>query len=167
MSVQSLDVFSLRDAVVGDYRTFATSFTTIFAEDIRQKVDAIYADQRYWPEPLIQINPRYKSTTTIEKLVQSGTLDARCAEIFRAGGVPLTLYKHQEQAVALASQGASYVVTTGTGSGKSLCFFIPIVNAVLADKRRGGAKRTRAIIIYPMNALANSQLEELDKFLYG
>ncbi len=163
--MQSLDVFSLRDAVVGDYRTFATSFTTIYAEDIRQKVDAIYADQRYWPEPLIQINPKYKSTTTVEKLVRSGTLDARCAEIFRSGGAPLTLYKHQEQAVALASQGASYVVTTGTGSGKSLCFFVPIVNAVLADKRRGGAKRTRAIIIYPMNALANSQVEELDKYM--
>src|SRR5580658_7739178 len=112
MSTTTLDVFALRDAVVGDYKQFATSFTTIFAEDIRQKVDAIYADQRYWPEPLIQINPKYKSTTSIDKLVRSGTLDARCAEIFRAGGAPLALYKHQEQAVALASRGASYVVTT-------------------------------------------------------
>ena len=38
-------------------------------------------------------------------------------------GEPLSLYKHQKQ--ALASQGLSYVVTTGTGSGKSPCFFIP------------------------------------------
>src|SRR4051812_31940120 len=162
---RTLDVFSLRDAVVGEYRKFAKSFTTIYAEDIREQVEAIYAQDRYWPEPLIQINPSYKRTTGIDQLVAGGVLDPKCAAIFRARGEPLTLYKHQEQAVALASEGDSYVVTTGTGSGKSLCFFIPIVNAVLADKRTGGTARTRAIVIYPMNALANSQQEELNKFV--
>lgn len=160
-----MDVFSLRDSIVGEYRKFATSFTTIQAEDIRAQVEAIYSEGRFWPEPLIQINPSYKRGANIETLIAGGALDPRTAEIFRADGVPLSLYKHQEQAIALASQGESYVVTTGTGSGKSLCFFIPIVSAVLAEKRENGARRTRAIIIYPMNALANSQLEELNKFI--
>jgi ATP-dependent helicase YprA (DUF1998 family) len=167
-----MDVFSLRDTVVGEYKKFATSFTIIHAEDIRQQVEAIYAEERYWPEPLIQINPSYKRTTSIEQLVAAGTLQPKCAEIFRTSstveapqGEGLSLYKHQEQAIALASQGESFVVTTGTGSGKSLCFFIPIISAVLAEKRRGEGRRTRAIIIYPMNALANSQLEELKKFV--
>ena len=166
MSIKSLDVFSLRDTVIGEYKKFATSFTTIHAEDIRKQVEAIYAQERYWPEPLIQINPSHKRTTSIDQLVASGVLAPQCAEIFRTAataetprGEPLSLYKHQEQAIALASQGESYVVTTGTGSGKSLCFFVPIVNAVLAEKRKGGARRTWAIIVYPMNALANSQLE--------
>jgi superfamily II DNA/RNA helicase len=167
-----MDVFSLRDAVVGEYKSFATSFTTIFAEDLRRQIEAIYAEERYWPEPLIQINPNYRRTTTVEKLVSSGALEPACADIFRSSPTPdahrgetLALYKHQEQAIALAAEGESYVVTTGTGSGKSLCFFIPIVNAVLAEKKVGGARRTRAIVVYPMNALANSQQEELDKFL--
>lgn len=171
MSVKSLDVFSLRDAVVGQYKKFATSFTTIYAEDIRQQVDAIYAQERYWPEPLIQINPSYKRTTTVGELAASGVLHPTCADIFRTSpspeqprGEPLTLYKHQEQAIALGSQGESYVVTTGTGSGKSLCFFIPIVDTVLRERPAGAGKRTRAIVIYPMNALANSQMEELEKF---
>ncbi|WP_242333319.1 DEAD/DEAH box helicase [Anaeromyxobacter sp. SG66] len=167
-----MDVFALRDQVVGEYSRFATSFTTIRAEDLRQRIDAIYADARYWPEPLIQINPNYKRVTSVQKLVDAGALQPLCADIFRAGqtkekprGDSLTLYKHQEQAVALAAQRESYVVTTGTGSGKSLCFFIPIVDAVLAERRTGGPRRTRAIVIYPMNALANSQREELDKYL--
>jgi len=167
-----MDVFSLRDAVVGEYKKFAKSFTTIYAEDIREQIEDIYAQDRYWPEPLIQINPNYKRTTTVEDLVRSSTLHPDCAKIFRTSpttdapqGETLSLYKHQEQAIALASQGESYVVTTGTGSGKSLCFFIPIVNAVLSEKRHGDAARTRAIIIYPMNALANSQLEELNKYV--
>jgi hypothetical protein len=165
LSNKSMDVFSLRDTVVGEYRKFATSFTTIHAEDIRRQVEAIYAEGRFWPEPLIQINPSYKKGVSLADLIGGGALDPRIADIFRADGAPISLYKHQEQAIALAAQGASYVVTTGTGSGKSLCFFIPIVNAVLAEKRTRTAARTRAIIIYPMNALANSQLEELDKFI--
>jgi hypothetical protein len=55
VALKSLDVFSLRDSVVGEYKKFATSFTTIHADDIRQQVEAIYALERYWPEPLIQI----------------------------------------------------------------------------------------------------------------
>ena len=66
MSAHNMDVFSLRDTVVGEYRRFATSFTRIHAEDIRQQVEAIYAGDRYWPEPLIQINPNYKRTTSID-----------------------------------------------------------------------------------------------------
>jgi len=83
VSVKSLDVFSLRDAVVGEYRKFATSFTTIHAEDIRLQVDAIYSDNRYWPEPLIQINPSYRLTTTVGGLPASGVLHPTCAEMFR------------------------------------------------------------------------------------
>ncbi|PYQ94182.1 MAG: hypothetical protein DMF94_26600 [Acidobacteria bacterium] len=172
MSPPGLDVFPLRDFVLADYKEFATSFTTIHADDIRQQVEAIYARDRYWPEPLIQINPSYRRSTTIDRLATSGMLNPGCAEVFRTPptkdaptGEPLTLYKHQEQAIALASHGESYVVTTGTGSGKSLCFFVPIVSAVLEDEHASAAPRTRPIVIYPMNALANSQLEELDKFI--
>ncbi|MGC3998042.1 MAG: DEAD/DEAH box helicase [Anaeromyxobacter sp.] len=104
--------------------------------------------------------------------MDDGLLDPGCAEIFRGNhsqekprGEPLSLYRHQQEAIALARAGESYVVTTGTGSGKSLSFFIPIVDAVLRAKRSEGTKRTRAIVIYPMNALANSQQEELKKYL--
>jgi superfamily II DNA/RNA helicase len=160
-----MDVFSLRDAVVGEYRKFATSFTTIHADDIRKQVEGIYAEGRFWPDPLIQINPSYKSGVAFSGLLTGGALHPRIPEIFQYRCSPLRLHKHQEQAIVLAAQGESFVVTTGTGSGKSLCFFIPIVSAVLAEKAKVAAKRTRAIIIYPMNALANSQLEELDKFV--
>lgn len=165
MSAKNMDVFSLREAVVGEYQKFATSFTTIHAPDIRQQVEAIYSEGRFWPDPLIQINPSYKRGETLAALIAGGALDAKTSDIFRINGAPISLHKHQEQAVALAASGESYVVTTGTGSGKSLCFFIPIVSSILAEKRRDSAKRTRAIVIYPMNALANSQLEELDKFV--
>ena len=161
----ALDVFALRDSVVDEYRRFATSFTTIHARDIREQVEHIYAEERYWPEPLIQINPSYKSSTDVAAMVADGVLDSGCADIFRADDEVLSLYKHQQEAVALAAQDQSFVVTTGTGSGKSLCFFIPIVDHVLKTRRTASERRTHAIVVYPMNALANSQMDELAKFI--
>ena len=161
----ALDVFALRDSVVGEYKRFATSFTTIHARDIREQVEGIYAGDRYWPEPLIQINPSYRRSTDVGALVTNGVLDPGCADIFRADGEALSLYKHQEQAIALAAESESFVVTTGTGSGKSLCFFVPIVDHVLKARRAATERRTFAIVVYPMNALANSQMDELAKFI--
>src|SRR5262245_46635831 len=111
MSTKNLDIFSLRDFIVGEYRNFATSFTKIFAEDIRQQVDAIYAEGRFWPDPLLQINPTYKYSTptnpfeALQRLIDGGVLDPRSAEIFKADEKPLALYKHQEQAITLAAAG--------------------------------------------------------------
>ncbi|HEY6408162.1 MAG TPA: DEAD/DEAH box helicase, partial [Ktedonobacteraceae bacterium] len=77
-------------------------------------------------------------------------------------GRPLRLHRHQSEAISVARSGASYVLTTGTGSGKSLAYIVPIVDYVL---RHGSGKGIQAIVVYPMNALANSQLKELEKFL--
>ena len=59
------------------------------------------------------------------------------------------------------------MLTTGTGSGKSLAYIVPIVDQVLGPEQEGGKapEPVKAIVVYPMNALANSQLEELEKFL--
>jgi hypothetical protein len=48
-----VDVFDLDRTLVADYASFARSFTQIRAQDIRDKVDEIYANRRFWPEPLI------------------------------------------------------------------------------------------------------------------
>ncbi|MGQ9369605.1 DEAD/DEAH box helicase [Azospirillum sp. ST 5-10] len=169
-----MDVFALDDWLLGQYMAFARSFVRIRSEELREKVDLEYAGRRFWPEPLIQLNPHFEAGGSIQGLVGSGGLDPDCAKIFRdhrarpdAPDPSLKLRRHQEQAIGLALDGKSFVVTTGTGSGKSLCFFIPIVDTILKAKRAGEGARTRAIIVYPMNALANSQMEELKKYVAG
>lgn len=74
----------------------------------------------------------------------------------------MRLHRHQADAYAAARRNENYVLTTGTGSGKSLSYIIPIVDYVL---RNGSGRGIQAIIVYPMNALANSQYGELKKFL--
>lgn len=170
-----MDVFNFRGKLVEDYSAFTRSFTRIKANDIRTFVDSAYGSQRYWPAPLVQVNPNFRFGHTVDELVQAGSLHPECGRIFRSGktvssaGISLRLFKHQEEAVGFAQAEASYVLTSGTGSGKSLAYFVPVIDAILKAKDQDPTPRTRAIIIYPMNALANSQLEELGKFLsdYG
>lgn len=161
----TLDVFDIDQALVSDYQRFARSFTTIRAPDIRDAVNEIYGRDRFWPEPLIAINPHYERDQTVEKLVGCGDLHPNVGSVFRVNGDLITLYRHQSQALTKALARQSYVVTTGTGSGKSLCFFVPIIDAAVRARAAGEPNRTRAIIIYPMNALANSQFNELEGLL--
>ena len=93
-------------------------------------------------------------------LVRDGVLHRSCDVIFR----DWILRTLQVQSIYLARQKKSFVVTTGTGSGKSVCFFVPIIDAVLRARVSNPTRRTRAIVVYPMNALANSQVGELDRY---
>lgn len=167
-----MDVFNLSNSLIREYERFARSFVHIRSDEIRNKVDEEYQQNKFWPAPLLQINPHYKSGGHLSELVAPNGLDAQLTQIFQAPGVTdssgdrsIRLWSHQAQAIAKALEGRSFVVTTGTGSGKSLCYFIPIINSVLKAKARDTKPRTRAVVVYPMNALANSQLEELRKFL--
>lgn len=168
----AMDVFAFRDELVAEYSKFSRSFTRIRAEDIARAVDDAYAAGRFWPAPLIQLNPSFEPGGWIDDFVSADELDPECAKIFRlkkkddTAGKRLRLHRHQADAIAIAKRRESYVLTTGTGSGKSLAYFIPIVDDVLRRKRAGdGGRGISAIVVYPMNALCNSQREELDRFL--
>ncbi|MCX7855741.1 MAG: DEAD/DEAH box helicase, partial [Anaerolineae bacterium] len=74
------------------------------------------------------------------------------------------LYLHQDRAVEkIVAGGRNIVVATGTGSGKTEAFLIPILNHLLREQEAGTLDRpgVRALLLYPMNALANDQLRRL------
>jgi ATP-dependent helicase YprA (DUF1998 family)/very-short-patch-repair endonuclease len=167
-----MDVFTFRDRVVAEYREFTRSFVTIRASDIKAHVDREYDAERFWPAPMVQLNPAFVAGGDIGKFVAEKMLHPECERIFRAGktadgapGTALVLHKHQEDAIRIAKRRESYILTTGTGSGKSLSYFVPIIDDVLRRKEMGQATALTAIVVYPMNALCNSQLEELQKYL--
>jgi ATP-dependent helicase YprA (DUF1998 family) len=160
-----VNVFDLDSSLVRDYERFARSFTQIRSVDIRSRVEQIYATNRFWPEPLISINPHFEGGPSVEELAADGTLHSDTAHVFRVDGQPIKFHRHQSQAIAKAAHRHSFVVTTGTASGKSLCFFVPIIDGAIRARAAGETRRTRAIVIYPMNALANSQMKELEKFI--
>jgi ATP-dependent helicase YprA (DUF1998 family)/very-short-patch-repair endonuclease len=164
-----MDVFDLRARLVADYQSYTRSFIKIRDPRVDKFVDNVLNAGAFWPEPLLQLNPTFRAGGTIDDLIEKGGLHPECARIFRIdksdtdhGGKQLPLYEHQREAIVKAKEGKSYVLTSGTGSGKSLTYIVPIVDHVL---RKGSGHGIQAIVVYPMNALANSQAEELKKFL--
>lgn len=163
-----MDVFELHRHLIRDYASYTRSFIRISDERVRQSVSDEIENGLLWPEPLLQLNPSFEPGKTVDALVVEGVLHSDCTQIFRIKkndndfGTPLRLHRHQETAIRIAARNQPYVLTTGTGSGKSLSYIIPAVNHIL---RHGSGRGIQAIVVYPMNALANSQREELDKFL--
>lgn len=164
-----MDVFRLRDSIIKDYSHYIGSFIQISDDRIRQIVDHELNVGLLWPDPLLQLNPAFAWGGWIDDLITQGILAPECSKIFRGDkseqdgtGRPMRLYQHQVDAIEAARTGDNYVLTTGTGSGKSLSYIVPIVDYVL---RHGSGHGIKAIIVYPMNALANSQELELKKFL--
>lgn len=166
-----MDVFTLRDQVLDDYQAYIRSFLTVRDPDIAALVERELGGGHLWPKPLLQINPAFETSDSIDDLIADHTLHRSCLGIFRDKPKPdtdrglLQLYRHQVDGIRAGRSGESFVVTTGTGSGKSLSYIIPIVDHVLRQREASSERKIHAIIVYPMNALANSQERELEKFL--
>jgi Lhr-like helicase len=164
-----VDAFRVRDELIRDYKAFTGGFLQLRDKRIVDVVHQAIDDGLLWPEPWLSLNPTFQAGGSITDLIRRGLLHPGCEQIFRVkndlldtGTKTLTLHQHQVDAVRAAATRRSYVLTTGTGSGKSLAYMVPIVDQVL---REGSGNGVKAIIVYPMNALANSQLGELEKFL--
>ena len=154
------DIFELHSKVMQDYRDFVRASVHIADPRLRDFVDAELNAGRLWPDVMVQVSPGYRREKTVEDLAGEGLLHPETAEFFRdARGSSFRLYTHQVRAIELAVKGRSFVLTSGTGSGKSLCFFLPIIDSLLRDPAPDGV--TSALVVYPMNALVNSQVEWL------
>jgi ATP-dependent helicase YprA (DUF1998 family) len=142
-----VDVFDLRDRVVGEYAGYVKSFFTIRDARIRAKVEQeLEAEEVLWPEPLVQLNPPFEPGESPGELVSRGVLHSECRRISAVkndAGIeerPLRLHRHQVEEIRAARDGKSYVLTTGTGSGKSLAYIVPIVDHVLRTPGQPGLK---------------------------
>ncbi|MEW6368770.1 MAG: DEAD/DEAH box helicase [Acidobacteriota bacterium] len=161
-----MNVFELRDRLTADYGSYVRGFINVRNGRISDLIEHEFEQGLLWPDPLIQMNPSFEHGGTVEDLVAEGVLHSECSRIFRLKRLsdpesrPLRLHRHQADAIRIARDGHNYVLTTGTGSGKSLTYIIPIVDHVL---RRGSGIGITAVVVYPMNALANSQLNELQR----
>ena len=154
-----MNVFKTHKQVVDDYAQYIRSFINISDPEISRKVEDSLSEGRLWPQPLLQFNPAYEQadTDTVEEVIASGLLHDDFRHIFDG----YSLYRHQCEAIQLGVGGSDFVVTSGTGSGKSLTYIGTIFNHLLANR---GLKGVAAVIVYPMNALINSQTNEFNTY---
>lgn len=119
--------------------------------------------------PYLEITPPFEPGHSIRDLVQEGILSSKFERLCHPDGLDYDqpLYSHQEEAVRKVLRGRNIVITTGTGSGKTEAFLIPILNSLLVEEQNGTLSQpgVRALLLYPMNALANDQMERLRRVL--
>jgi ATP-dependent helicase YprA (DUF1998 family) len=143
-----MNILDLHSEVLTDYRDFVRSFFTITDERARDFVDrALFEQAELWPESLLQLSPSYARAASVDELASSGIIIKEAAAVFRtANRNPFYLYQHQVEALEKARNGQSYVVTSATGSGKSLTYFLPIIDNLIrlpatADRVAATGKR--------------------------
>lgn len=122
-------------------------------------------EQSIYKGPYLDVMLPFVTTKSINELI----VDGKISPLFRKlSDIDLDqkLYKHQEEAINKICNGRNVVITTGTGSGKTESFLYPILNTILKDIENGNNEPgIRAILLYPMNALVNDQIERVRKIL--
>lgn len=152
-----MNIFQTHAQIVQDYGTYIRSFLLIADPKIRELVENELRQGKLWPEPLLQFNPSFAMAGSVDDLIASSDLHPALSYIFRG----YSLYRHQAEALRLGLDGRDFIVTSGTGSGKSLTYIGSIFHYLFSKPNTAGVT---GVVVYPMNALINSQLEEFTRY---
>lgn len=154
-----MNILKFHNNLIENYKNYITSFLNIKFPGISEFVDREIQNKKLWPDPLVQFNPTYHPGCELKQLIDENILHRDLLKIFTG----YELYKHQEDAIRLGAAGSEFIVTSGTGSGKSLTYMATIFSYVL-NNHDLLVDRNVAVIVYPMNALINSQNQEIQKY---
>lgn len=132
------------------------------AEPYKEEFSALIDNESAFSTgPYLEVTDAFSSGVSIEDLISEGLLPKSFAKI--NVNLERPLYKHQEIAIRhIAEEKRNLVVSTGTGSGKTESFLIPVLRELAFEaENKTLCPGVRALLIYPMNALANDQTERL------
>lgn len=152
--------------IEADYRRYLISGYAPRSEKLREAFErAVSRDFTLVQGPYLQAAAPFESGATLRRLIDDGVLSAGFAQL-GSDALPLDrpLHWHQEQAIRRAvTTRRNLVVATGTGSGKTECFLVPILDHLMREAQAGTLAQpgVRALLLYPMNALANDQQRRL------
>lgn len=164
-----LDPLVAARRIAGDYTRYLRSSFAPRDPELRAAFDAQLGDGRQLTKgPILQAVPPYATGSSVDDLIAEGVLSPHLRALANASfGTDRPLYVHQEQAVRKLGAHRNLVVATGTGSGKTEAFLLPILDGLVRERDAGTltSPGVRALLLYPMNALANDQLARLRDLL--
>ena len=115
--------------------------------------------------PYISLSRPFRQGISVENLITENIFHPHMRR--RIPRAITHVYGHQEEAIRAIHAGRTTLVSTGTGSGKTECFLYPIVSKCLELRDMGASAGISAVIVYPMNALAEDQLGRIRSLLAG
>lgn len=149
--------------IEGDYLAYLQSILKVKDDNLTKQAYKALNHNKFVKGPFLEATPPFVTGATITELIKEGVVSKEFKAIAAAAEINRELYVHQETAFRkLATEKRNIIVATGTGSGKTECFMYPIFNELMrqneAHKLTPGV---RALLLYPMNALANDQMKRL------
>lgn len=166
----TIDPLQVSDTISEAYKRYLLSLVSPkddqLASGLRGAIEAAAA-QGVVKGPFLETTPSYLPGRSASELIDEGILGVGFRK-FGGSGFPLDrpLYWHQEQAIRKIREGRNILVATGTGSGKTESFLLPILDYLQRESAAGTlGPGVRALLLYPMNALANDQLKRLRHIL--
>lgn len=131
----------------------------------RQFIQEIEKEDCISKGPYLDVTNSFLKGKSIQDLISTQYFSPSMSQIF-TDQLDRPLYFHQEQAILKILERKNVIVSTGTGSGKTETFLLPIINDLCKSIDDGEEPfGIRAMLIYPMNALANDQIERLRNIL--
>jgi hypothetical protein len=166
----SLDAVRVSESVRESYLRYLRTLLPVRDPALRRSLHETLADRAGLVKgPILEATPPYAPGASVGDLMEEGVLPRWFNKLDHPEGLPLDrpLYRHQEDAIRKAATGRNLVVATGTGSGKTESFLLPILSALAEEQEAGSLEQpgVRALLLYPMNALANDQLKRLRELL--
>lgn len=159
-----LDPLAASDTVTDTYHRYVQTFVDVRDEQLSHAFhEAVAEGEKLTKGPLLEATPAYAQGCTPRELIAEGVLSSGFTRL-DSPALPIDrpLFRHQEQAIRKVGAGRNVVVTTGTGSGKTESFLIPILDRLMREREAGTlSPGVRALLLYPMNALANDQVKRL------
>lgn len=160
-----IDPLRASDRIEEDYRSYLRTTFNLADPRLRDDLEAgLSEERRVRRGPILQASPPYRPGATVRQLVDDAVLHPGLLDSSTSVLPPdRPLYRHQEAALRAARSGRNLLVATGTGSGKTECYLLPVLDHLLRERDAGtlGTPGVRALLLYPMNALANDQMKRL------
>ena len=147
-----------------EYTRYLSSIFSLSDPVYQQQFSERLKEMPFSSGPYLEVTDAFESGKTVREMMDTGDLPANYGRLRFHLDRPL--YKHQVDALFQISSGRNAVVSTGTGSGKTESFLFPITKHLVEEANAGTLGcGVRAMLIYPMNALANDQVERLRELL--
>lgn len=156
------------EKIRNDYQEYIASILNVRDREITELAHKTVRKAGFVKGPYLETTLPFVEGESLEELANDGLISK---EFSRMGkNVHYADWKlriHQQQALKkIIEEGRNMVVSTGTGSGKTECYLYPIFNSLMREKEaRTLDPGVRALLIFPMNALANDQQKKLRKLL--
>ena len=156
------------DKIRVDYQDYIASILGVKDPEITRLAHKTVKNTEFIKGPYLETTMPFEEGGSLKELAESGLISKGFAKI--GASVHYEDWKlriHQENALRhVIEKKRNMVVSTGTGSGKTECYLYPIFDALMKEKEAGTLDAgVRALLIFPMNALANDQQKKLRKLL--